>query len=99
MWTLYNRVAKGCKVARSLSTTQGENVMDLKGMNRYQHFGLRKSWFEHFFEAGNDCWKSKELGNWQYDMLKVYLKEAEIIEQNVVQGKNGQATDWGEKLM
>lgn len=32
-------VAKGCKVARSLSTTQGGNVMDLKGMNRYQHFG------------------------------------------------------------
>lgn len=92
-------VAKGCKVARSLSTTQGGNTMDLKGMNRYQHFGLRSSWLEHFFEEGNDCWNSKALGNRQYDALKVYLKEAEIIEQNAMQNKNGQITALGKKLM
>ncbi len=92
-------IAKGCKVARSLTTTQGGNTMDLKGMNRYQHFGLRSSWLEHFFEEGNDCWNSKALGNRQYDALKVYLKEAEIIEQNVTQKQNGQITALGEKLI
>ncbi|MGN1157559.1 MAG: 4Fe-4S dicluster domain-containing protein, partial [Agathobacter sp.] len=92
-------VAKGCKVARSLSTTQGGNSMDLKGMNRYQHFGLRNAWIEHFFEKGNDCWSSKELGNRQYDALKVYLKEAEIIDVNPSTSKNGQITNLGELLM
>ena len=73
--------------------------MDLKGMNRYQHFGLRSSWLEHFFEEGNECWNSKALGNRQYDALKVYLKEAELIEQNVMIDKNGQITALGEKLI
>lgn len=73
--------------------------MDLKGMNRYQHFGLRGAWLEHFFELGNDCWSSKEYGNRQYDALKVYLKESEIIENSTSSNKNGQITELGEKLM
>ena len=92
-------VPKGCKVARSLSTTQGGNTMDLRGMNRYQHFGLRSAWVEHFFDEGNDCWSSKELGNRQYDALKVYLKESEIIDVNPSTNKNGQITELGEMLM
>jgi len=92
-------VAKGCKVARSLSTTQGGSNMGLKGMNRYQHFGLRGAWLEHFFEKGNDCWSSKEYGNRQYDALKVYLKESEIIEVGTSSGKSGQITVLGDKLM
>ena len=90
--------AKGCKVARSLSTTQGGQNMDLKGINRYQHFGLRDSWLEHFFEMKNECWSSKYLGNRQYDALKVYLKESEIIEASI-SSKNGQITELGEKLI
>lgn len=39
---------KGCLAAKSLSTIGGENGMNLKGMNRYQHFGLRRPWLEHF---------------------------------------------------
>ena len=92
-------VAKGCKVARSLATTQGGNNMDLKGMNRYQHFGLRSAWIEHFFELENDCWNSKEYGNRQYDALKVYLKESEIIESSPNSDKNGQITALGKKLI
>lgn len=92
-------VVKGCKVARSLATTQGGNNMDLKGMNRYQHFGLRDAWLEHFFDLGNDCWSSKEYGNRQYDALKVYLKESELIESSTSSEKNGQITPLGEKLM
>jgi len=40
---------KGCLAAKSLCVTGGENGMDLKGMNRYQHFGFRRAWLEHFF--------------------------------------------------
>ena len=66
-------VVKGCKVARSLATTHGGNNMDLKGMNRYQHFGLRDAWLEHFFDLGNDCWSSKEYGNRQYLYKRVCI--------------------------
>lgn len=91
-------IAKGCKVARSLSTTQGGNTMDLRGINRYQHFGFRDSWLEHFFDLGNDCWSSKELGNRQYDALKVYLKEGELIEVASSTNRNGQITPLGHSL-
>ena len=92
-------VKKACKAAMSLCTTQGGNTMDLKGMNRYQHFGLRSAWVEHFFEEGNDCWSTKELGNRQYDALKVYLKESEILDTGATNSKNGQITVLGQKLM
>lgn len=68
------------------------------GMNRYTTFGFRESFLEHFFDLGNDCWSSKELGNLQYASLKVWLKEAEIIEVNPQTDKNGQITELGKKL-
>ena len=37
--------------------------MKFIGMNRYTTLGFRESFLEHFFELGNDCWSSKELGN------------------------------------
>lgn len=92
-------IVRGCWVAKSLSTTQGGNDMNLKGMNRYQHFGLRNDWLEHFFDMQNNCWNSRQLGNRQYDSLKVWLKEAEIIEVNSQTDKNGQISLLGEKLI
>ena len=67
-------------------------------MNRYTTLGFRESFLEHFFDLGNDCWSSKELGNLQYASLKVWLKEAEIIEVNPQTDKNGQITELGKKL-
>ena len=54
---------------------------------------------EHFFELKNDCWNSKVLGNRQYDALRVWLKEAEIIEASPRSNKNGQLTALAEKLI
>lgn len=90
---------KGCWVARSLAITQGGNGMDLKGMNRYQTFGLRMEFLEHFFEMKNECWNSKILGNRQYDALRVWLKEAELIEVSPQSNKNGQLTALADKLL
>ena len=53
--------------------------MELKGMNRYQHFGLRKQWLEHFFNHKSDCFTMNQLGNRQYDALKVWLREAGLL--------------------
>lgn len=88
-------VEKGCLVARSLSTTQGGTSMDMKGMNRYQHFGLRQAWLEHFMSEGIDCFTMGLLGNRQYDSLKVWLKEAGLIENKE---KAIYITQLGEKL-
>lgn len=70
---------KGCLAAKSLSTSGGENGMDLKGMNRYQHFGLRRPWLEHFFECKENCFTMGQLGTRQYDALKVWLREAGFL--------------------
>lgn len=69
---------KGCLAAKSLHTTGGSG-MNLKGMNRYQHFGLRRPWLEHFFEHGSECFSLGQLGNRQYDSLRVWLREAELL--------------------
>jgi len=92
-------IEKGCKLARCLSTTLGGSSMKFIGMNRYTTLGFRESFLEHFFDLGNDCWGSKELGNLQYASLKVWLKESEIIEVNPQTDKNGQITELGQKLM
>lgn len=71
---------KGCIIARSLSVTEGGHKMDLKGMNRYQNFGFRQSFLEHFMAYGIACFARQELGSLQYKSLKVWLKESGIIE-------------------
>lgn len=91
-------VDKSCKLARCLSTTMGGNNMKFIGMNRYTTLGLREMFLEHFFDMGNDCWNSKQLGNLQYAALKVWLKESEIIEINPQTSKNGQITPLGKRL-
>lgn len=90
--------AKGCLVAKSLSTTGGRN-MDLRGMNRYQTFGFRREWLEHFFEYGADCFTKGQLGNCQYDALKVWLREAELLIPAGRGEQSGTATDLSEKLV
>lgn len=72
---------KSCLLAKSLSVTNGGGTgMDMRGLNPYQHFGLRQTWLEHFFSEGTDCFSKGVLGNRQYDALKVWLKEGALIE-------------------
>lgn len=73
---------KSCLIAKSLCTTGGGSSMDMKGMNPYQHFGLRQPWLEHFMNDGIDCFSQGVLGTRQYDALKVWLKEAGLIVAN-----------------
>lgn len=117
---------KGCLVAKSLSITGGGNSMDLKGMNRYQHFGLRRAWLEHFFETDGKCFSKRveddkkednngsntrfdvdeseeshidnRLGNRQYDSLKVWVKEAELLSISGKGANSGVPTELFTKL-
>lgn len=89
---------KGCLAAKSLSTTGGENGMDLKGMNRYQHFGLRRPWLEHFFENKENCFTMGQLGTRQYDSLKVWLREAGLLSSSGKSVKAGVPTELFEKI-
>lgn len=77
---------KGCLAAKSLWVSMGGNNMNLKGINRYQHFGFRKVWLSYFIEEKNDFWKCGKLGKYQFDGFKVWLKEAELTEKNVFTG-------------
>ena len=72
--------------------------MDMKGLNPYQHFGLRRAWMEHFMDEGIECFNQGVLGNRQYDALKVWLKEGELIENNK-KDKTLSITPLGQKLI
>ncbi len=89
---------KGCLAAKSLSVTGGENGMDLKGMNRYQHFGLRRPWLEHFFMNRENCFTMGSLGNRQYDSLKVWLREGGLLTASRKGDKSGIPTPLFEKV-
>ena len=89
---------KGCLAARSLSITGGGNGMDLKGMNRYQHFGFRRPWLEHFFTNKETCFSTGVLGNRQYDSLKVWLRECGFLTPPCKGDKSGVPTPLFEKI-
>jgi phosphoadenosine phosphosulfate reductase len=80
--------------------------MNLKGMNRYQHFGFRRSWLEHYFEFGADCFskgqpenRQGQLGNRQYDALRVWLREAELLTPSNKGDKSGTPTELCERII
>ena len=89
---------KGCLAAKSLSVTRGANGMDLKGMNRYQHFGLRRPWLEHFFANRENCFTMGVLGNRQYDSLKVWLREGGLLNASSKGEKSGIPTPLFDKI-
>lgn len=72
--------------------------MDLKGMNRYQHFGLRRPWLEHFFAMKESCFTAGKLGTRQYDSLKVWLREAGLLTATGKGVKSGVPSELFEKL-
>lgn len=88
---------KGCLVAKSLATTGGGN-MNLKGMDRYKTFGLRRPFLEHFFQYKTDCFTMKRLGVRQYDALKTWLREAGLLSMANKGDKSGTVTPLFEKL-
>lgn len=81
---------KGCLAVKSLQITYGGNKM--KGINRYQGFGMRKEWLKEFIDNPQNWWINHNIGNRQFESMKIWLKECEII-------KNNQLSHFGEKII
>jgi phosphoadenosine phosphosulfate reductase len=75
---------RGCLIAKSkLFFSGGKNVM-IKGLGNYRGFGFDKTWLDYYFELGDGLWASGTLGKPKYDALKLFLREAEITESNLL---------------
>ena len=68
--------------------------MELKGMDRYKHFGLRRPWLENFFQFGMDYFTMQRIGSKQYEGLGAWLYEANLVTAK----KSGFTTPLFEKL-
>jgi phosphoadenosine phosphosulfate reductase len=75
---------KGCLAAKSLQI--GEGGKGVKGVDRYHSFGMRKEWLTGYFRDPSSWWRSNNLGNKQFEAMRVWLKESEIISANEISG-------------
>lgn len=89
---------KGCMVADNMKIPEG-GFTNMKGLDPYHHFGLRQNWVAHFMEEGVNCFSQGVLGTVQYSALRIWLKDAEMVE--LVKEGNASTisvTPLGEKL-
>jgi phosphoadenosine phosphosulfate reductase len=56
----------------------------MKGLNRYQHFGMRTIWLHDYFQDPEHWWHENSLGNRQFEAMRVWLREAEIVSRNKI---------------
>ncbi|MGB9881142.1 MAG: phosphoadenosine phosphosulfate reductase family protein, partial [Anaerolineae bacterium] len=68
---------KGCLAAKSLSVSRGGDRV--KGLSRYQQFGMRKEWLAAYLKDPKLWWMQNDLGNRQFEAMRVWLREAEVI--------------------
>ena len=90
---------RSCLVAENLRVPEG-GFMNMKGIDPYHHFGLRQAWLAHFMEQKEACFSQGVLGTVQYSALKIWLKEANMLD--VVKEGNATnlvVTELGEKLI
>ena len=53
---------RGCLAANSLAFGGAVNAMKIKGINRYQNFGLRSEWISILFENPKNFWENDRMG-------------------------------------
>jgi len=70
---------RSCIVADNMRVPEG-GFMNMKGLDPYHHFGFRQTWLTHFIDEGLECFTKGVLGTVQYSALKVWLKDADMIE-------------------
>jgi phosphoadenosine phosphosulfate reductase len=84
-------VEKGCLAAKSLSISRGGG--NVKGLNRYQQFGMRKEWLAEYIKDPGHWWVEHTLGSRQFESMRVWLQEAEVINNH-----SRQLSPLGERL-
>ncbi len=83
-------VDNGCLVAASLKLPKGEKKMG--SIDRYTNFGIEFDWVEEYFNKGDAFWETHNLGSKKIDVLKNFLKDANILQKN-------QVTNFGRLVM
>ena len=81
---------KGCIVANSINMTNGSNLKTKTGIDRYSTFGLHEEWLEEYFSDPTTYWENTLLGKKQISSLKSWLKEAEIVDNDLKLTKLGE---------
>jgi len=69
----------GCWRARSHLTGKGGNAV--RSIDRYRSFGLRRQWLDGFLLTEN-WWSRGGLGPDQFDSMRMWLREAELISEH-----------------
>jgi len=53
-------------------------------LRTYQHFGMRKRWLDEFFEGPEAWWSQNSLGNRQFQAMRAWLMDCELIANNTI---------------
>lgn len=71
----------GCLISDSIRMiTETNNKMGL-AVHAYKTFGLREDWLVEYFCNTENFWINNSLGSAQVDAMKIWLKDAEIIDK------------------
>lgn len=92
--SMCHKVEKGCLVYKSLERPKGINNMSskTKSLNCYSHHAPKMDWFVQFFKYKEDFATNHSLGTNMFDFFKRFLKDAELMNNNVI-GKTALVVD------
>jgi len=84
---------RGCLVADSRKVSV---MVKTVNFSRYKTFGMKTEWLKEFFEDPNKWWTSHSLGPIQFEAMKYWLIDAEIL--TIGTRRNYQLTQLGNIL-
>ena len=70
---------KGCLAANSLAVGGAVNAMKIKGINRYQNFGLRAEWVSILFENPKTFWNNDRMGSKMFLSFENWGQEVGLL--------------------
>ena len=85
--SMCHKVEKGCLVYKSLEKPKALSVMNSKktmSLNCYSHHAPKMDWFIQFFKYKEEFESRHSLGKNMYDFFKRFLKDADLMSQNVI---------------
>lgn len=92
--SMCHKVERGCLVYKSLERPKGISIMNKKNksLNCYSHHAPKMEWFDQFFKYKEAFAERNTLGSNMFDFFKRFLKDAELMSNNVL-GKTADVID------
>lgn len=92
--SMCHKVERGCLVFKSLERPKGVSSMNKKNksLNCYSHHAPKMDWFVQFFKYKETFAENHTLGTNMFDFFKRFLKDAELMSNNVI-GKTAMTID------